>query len=133
MDAGLTEADVAGNLIILEDNRQYVVEAIDRALAEAMDDIGAAMQSHAQQLCPVDTGRLRNSITYRLGGGGYDFPGYGAEVSASEHSVSVGSDVEYAAYVELGTSRTRAQPFLRPAAEAFAGEYRSMVEDHLRG
>lgn len=131
MDAGLTAGDVSGMLIVREDNTEFILEAIDRALAEAMDEIGAAMQEHAQQLCPVDTGRLRNSITYRLGGGGYAFPGYGAEVSAHEHAVSVGSDVEYAAYVELGTSRTRAQPFLEPAAARFADEYRSMVESHL--
>lgn len=133
MDAGLTPGDVEGMLEVREDNTQFVLEAIDQALAGAMDDIGAAMQGHAQQLCPVDTGRLRNSITYRLGGGGYSFPGYGAEVSAHEYVVSVGSDVEYAAYVELGTSRTRAQPFLEPAASQYADEYRGIVEAHLRG
>lgn len=132
MDAGLTAGDVSGMLIVREDNTEFILKAIDQALANAMDEIGAAMQSHAQQLCPVDTGRLRNSITYRLGGGGYAFPGYGAEVSAHEHAVSVGSDVEYAAYVELGTSRTKAQPFLRPAAADYADEYRRMVEEHMR-
>lgn len=132
MDAGLTAGDVAGMLVIQEDNTEYILQAIDKALAESMDEIGQAMQLRAQELCPVDTGRLRNSITYRLGGGGYDFPGYGAEVSAREHAVSVGSNVEYAAYVELGTSRTKAQPFLRPAAEAYSSEYRRIVEEHLR-
>jgi phage gpG-like protein len=29
----------------------------------------------------------------------------------------VGTDVEYAVYVEFGTSRNRAQPYLRPAVE----------------
>lgn len=129
LDAGLTEADVAGNLVILEDNAEYIAQAIDRALAEALDEIGQAVQHRAQELCPVDTGRLRNSITYRLGGGSFDFPGHGASVG---REVTVGSEVEYAAYVELGTSRTRAQPFLRPAAEDYADEYRSTVEGHLR-
>lgn len=132
MIAGLTGSDWSSILEVEADNTEYVLKAIDSALAEAMDDIGAAMQGHAQQLCPVDTGRLRNSITYRLGGEGYDFPGYGAEVSAHEYAVSVGSDVEYAAYVELGTSRTKAQPFLGPAAETYADEYRRIVEEHLK-
>ena len=83
----------------------------------------------ARELCPVDTGRLRNSITHRMGGGGFSFPGMGAAVGKE---VTVGSNVEYAAYVELGTSRTDAQPFLRPAAEDYAGEYRRVVEEHMR-
>ena len=129
LDAGLTAGDVAGNLIILEDNRQYIAEAMDRALAEALDEIGEMVVQRARELCPVDTGRLRNSITHRLGGGGFDFPGMGASAGKE---VTVGSEVEYAAYVELGTSRTRAQPFLRPAAADYADEYRSVVEGHLR-
>lgn len=60
----------------------------------------------AQHLCPVDTGRLRASITWEMGA---DSLGLLA---------MVGSDVEYAPFVELGTSRMRAQPFLRPALTA---------------
>ena len=130
MDAGLTAGDISIMVQVQEDNTQYVLDALDRALAEALDEIGRKVQHRAQELCPVDTGRLRNSITYTLGGGGgYGFPGYGASVGKE---VSVGSEVEYAAYVELGTSRTRAQPFLRPAAADYADEYRKTVEDHLK-
>lgn len=129
MDAGLTAGDVAGNLIILQDNTEYVMQSMDRALAEALDEIGEMVVQRARELCPVDTGRLRNSITHRMGGGGFSFPGMGAAVGKE---VTVGSNVEYAAYVELGTSRTDAQPFLRPAAEDYAGEYRRVVEEHMR-
>lgn len=60
----------------------------------------------AKQLCPVDTGRLRSSITNQLGtdGGGL--------------LAVIGTNVEYAPYVELGTSKAPAQPFLLPALEA---------------
>ena len=53
----------------------------------------------------VRTGRLRDSIAWRPG---------------SDHTpyVDIGSAVEYAPYVELGTSRAHARPFLRPALEA---------------
>jgi HK97 gp10 family phage protein len=54
----------------------------------------------------VRTGRLRGSITWRLG---EDFLGLHADV---------GSAVEYAAYVELGTQNMEARPFLRPALDA---------------
>ena len=54
----------------------------------------------------VRTGRLRSSITWRLG---EDAKGVYADV---------GTNVHYAPYVELGTSRMRARPFLRPALAA---------------
>ena len=60
----------------------------------------------AKQLCPVDTGRLRSSITNELG---QDGDGLVA---------TIGTNVEYAPYVELGTSKMAAQPFLLPALEA---------------
>lgn len=54
----------------------------------------------------VRTGRLRASITWRLG---EDAIGLYADI---------GSAVLYAPYVELGTSRMEARPYLRPALEA---------------
>ena len=60
----------------------------------------------AKRLCPVDTGRLRSSITNELGADGQGL------------MASVGTNVEYAPYVELGTSNMAAQPFLLPALEA---------------
>lgn len=60
----------------------------------------------AKRLCPVDTGRLRSSITNEIGQDG-------------EGLVAVvGTNVEYAPYIELGTSKMAAQPFLLPALEA---------------
>lgn len=128
MDAGLTASDTSGMLIIKENNTEYILNAINRALAEALAELGERVVYRAQQLCPVDTGRLRNSITYKLGGGSYEFPGHGESVGKE---ITIGSDVEYAAYVELGTSRTRAQPFLKPAAVDHADEYRRIIEDYM--
>jgi len=54
----------------------------------------------------VRTGRLRSSITWNLG---RDEQGVYADV---------GSNVEYAAYVELGTDRAPPYPYLRPALSA---------------
>lgn len=70
---------------------------------------GIRVQRRAKQRCPVDTGRLRSSIVEALG-------------SDSKGLVErIGTDVAYGKHVELGTSRMRAQPFLRPALDAVKG------------
>lgn len=61
-----------------------------------------AIRSEAVQNCPVDTGRLRQSI--------------GVE-RRDEDTYRVGTNVEYAPFVEFGMRHNRAQPFMRPAFE----------------
>lgn len=46
-------------------------------------------------------------------------------------AVYVGTNVEYAAYVEMGTSKTKAQPFIQPAIEDHKDEYRKILEAEL--
>jgi len=68
---------------------------------------GAAKQNASGRPGPnVRTGRLRGSITWRLG---RDGTGLYADV---------GTAVHYAPYVEGGTSRMPAYPYLRPALDA---------------
>lgn len=68
---------------------------------------GAAKRNATSRPGPkVRTGRLRGSITWRLG------------EDAQGLYVDIGSAVVYAPYVELGTSRMPAYPFLRPALSA---------------
>jgi HK97 gp10 family phage protein len=66
----------------------------------------------------VRTGRLRNSISYG--------------VDTDEPAVYIGSNVEYAPYVELGTSKMRARPFLKPAVENYVGEYKDLLEQAMK-
>lgn len=75
--------------------------------------VGLRVQSVARSLCPVDTGRLRSSIVMRKGRDGLGF------------YVEVGTNVSYAAFVEFGTSRQAAQPFLTPAIAQASGFLRS--------
>lgn len=63
---------------------------------------GLRAQSNMKRLCPVDTGRLRSSIEMV---DGRDAHGY---------FVEIGTNVEYAPYVEFGTQHSPAQPFIRP-------------------
>lgn len=115
---GLLASDVSDLLEIREDNAQRIADAIDQALAKALEEVGLVAEGYAKKACPVDTGRLRNSITH--------------QVRPSEKSVYIGTNVEYAPYVELGTSRMKPQPFLRPAAADHEGTYKKIFESNLK-
>ena len=117
--AGLLASDVSDLLEIRADNTRQIEQAIDKALATALEEVGLVCEGYAKRLCPVDTGRLRNSITH--------------VVRPSEDSVYVGTNVEYGPYVELGTSQSKKQPFLVPAAANHEGTYRKIFEKHLKG
>ena len=98
------------------------LSAEQAARNKALEIIGGKAESYAKKLCPVDTGRLRNSITHQQ----YD-----------EHTEVIGTNVEYAPYVELGHHTTggtyvAGKPFLRPAAEGHASEYKAIVESVMK-
>lgn len=103
--------------IKLTDNSDLFKDASDDAIARALEKVGLTAEGYAKMKCPVDTGRLRNSITHEV----------------NNETVYIGTNVEYAAYVEMGTVNTRAQPFLRPAASNHSSVYRSLIEDELKG
>ena len=75
-------------------------------------ECGLAIEAQAKDLAPVDTGRLRDSINTAIG----------------SEEVIVGTNVEYAPYVEYGTYSTSARPFLRPAIDLVSGRAVRIVE-----
>lgn len=105
-------------VVIVKDNVDEVLDAIAKAKVRGLNAIGAAAEANAKEICPVDTGRLRNSITHTQDG----------------DNAYIGTNVEYAPYVEFGTSRTRMKerPYLRPAATEHTDEYKSLMEQSLR-
>lgn len=58
------------------------------------------IKREAKSLCPVDTGKLRRSITVQ---------------EIDKESYAIGSPLDYAIYVEMGTRYQTAQSFLRKA------------------
>lgn len=112
------EGEALDNLVIREDNAKLIESAINRAIAVALEEIGLAAERFAKRACPVDTGRLRNSITHII--------------RTDDDSAFIGTNVEYATYVENGTSRVKARPFLKPAAENHGSYYRKILEKHLK-
>ncbi len=84
-----------------ESNLPEAQRRLEMAKIEVLYAWGQFIQSEATMRAPVQTGALRSSIAYR--------------VLEKEGRVVVGSNMEYAPYVELGTSRNKSQPFLEPA------------------
>ncbi|HEY1119887.1 MAG TPA: HK97-gp10 family putative phage morphogenesis protein [Acidimicrobiales bacterium] len=87
-------------------NRQALADFLgtpDGPVAAELQRRANSVERRAKRLCPVDTGRLRASITNAL------------EKDPEGVSAVIGTNVEYAVYVEFGTGDTRPQPFLRPA------------------
>ena len=102
----------------IHDNSKEVSEDIKAALLRGLEKCGLTAERFAKKLAPYDTGNLRNSITHTVDDG--------------EPAAYIGTDVEYAPYVCLGTIHMKAQPFLKPAVAANANTYRKIIEDELK-
>ena len=57
-------------LVIETDNTDKILGELDEAIDRALEAVGMAASDYAAAKCPVDTGLLRNSITYALHGKG---------------------------------------------------------------
>lgn len=110
-------ADYAEVLEIRENNAAQVESALNSAIAKALTMIGQQAEGNAKLMCPTDTGRLKNSITN--------------QIDLQENAVYIGTNVEYAPYVELGTRRQDPHPYLKPAASEHGDEYRSILKSCL--
>lgn len=128
--------------IIFNDNSKEVLAALGGAIIRALERCGMQAEGYAKDLTPVDTGNLRNSITHKLEPDG--------------KAVQIGTNVEYAPYVELGTGKyaeggrkdpwvyqddegrwhhtngQRAQPYLKPAVADHKQTYRNIIEDEMK-
>ena len=108
-------------------HKEEAVKAVTEAMARALEICGGKAETYAKQLAPVGTpestgipgykgGTLRNSITHE---------------QEDEKTEIIASAVKYSPYVELGTYKMRARPFLRPALENHREEYRQVFEREL--
>ena len=102
--------------VSVNSNAELIKKASDEAIARALEAIGLQAEGYAKLLAPVDTGRLRNSISHEV----------------SDQTVYIGTNVEYAAYQEFGTRRMKAQPYLAPAVEDHLTEYQKLAEAMLK-
>jgi len=133
--------------------------AMDNAIEKALIQAGAILERQAALLAPVDTGRLRGSITWAtktkgseaMSAIGESMQGDEVRAPTKKWVLHVGTNVEYAPHIEYGTRnrlkvfgrrsifrgrRKGAQPFLRPALmaykEDFQRDFAKWVESFLQ-
>lgn len=99
------------------DARIRITRAVDPGelgdqIVPKMENLGQAIGARAQRLVPKRTWALHDTITAET-------ERHGAKVTTT---VGAGDeDVDYALFVERGTSKARAQPYLRPAFAQVTG------------
>lgn len=127
--------------VVFNDYSADVLNEFHDAVLRALERCGEQAEGYAKDLAPVDTGNLRNSISHKVDDG--------------KPAVYIGSNVEYAAYVELGTGKyteggrptpwayqdaqgnwhwtagNPAQPFLAPAVKDHQSTYRKIIKDEM--
>ena len=66
-----------------KDNSQQILSALEKGIKNGLEAIGLTAETYAKKITPVDTGRLRNSISHET----------------DKEAVYIGTNVEYAAFV----------------------------------
>ena len=103
----------------IESHIDEVNEELESKIHTWLESIGMDAASTAQDRAPVDTGRLKNSISYMP--------------DDEEQAVYIGTNVEYAPYQEYGTSRgVSGKHFIQFGATAHVSEYKNMLEQILK-
>lgn len=99
-------------------HKREVLTELERKVMLALKAIGLQAEGYAKKDCPVDTGRLQNSIANKVKG----------------DAVYIGTNVVYAKYVEYNdhvTHVTGKAHFLRDAATTHGEEYKNIAKDIL--
>lgn len=106
--------------IKIKSNVNEVIADLHNKTPQILEALGLEAEGNAvteiTELDAVDTGRLRGSISH----------------AHDDTSAYIGTNVEYAPYVELGTHKMAARPFLRNAITNYTDDYKKIIEDELK-
>lgn len=109
--------------------------AASRALENALIACGMEAETTAKTLCRVDTGRLRNSITFatkthqsQSGGSPAKPEDYAQNGSAKDGEMWIGTNVEYGGIIEDGSSMRKAYPYLKPSLTKNTSKFKELVK-----
>ena len=138
-----------------KDNTDEVLSALKKAKKNGLTAIGMTAEEHAKKVLteavytgdkdwPL-TGRLRNSITFAISGGPANISSYsgdhgepggsygGTAPQDDGDAVYIGTNVEYALGIELGTHRSGgAVHFLQKGATEPKDEFKKLMEDSMK-
>ena len=92
-------------------------QAFEEEIHNIVENAGDNMVSYAQGIVPVRTGNLMASIF--------------SEVDPDDLSITLGATADYASFIEYGTVKMRAQPFIQPAADIGEEEMNSQIEEAI--
>jgi hypothetical protein len=132
---------LTGNVSVsVENNKtEEVLEELKRKVSLALEGIGGEAEKYAKANCPVDTGRLRNSITFvtkekqgwsNMDSGAMAEPAdYKPHSSPEENAMYVGTNVEYAAEQEY---YGRKKHYLRNSVTMHSDEYKKIAENAFK-
>ena len=116
-------------------NGNDVKKRAERLAGKSSFEIGLIVQAQAKLLVPRLTGRLGASITTASGFGQKTNPSGNGAVGTDTITpptdpleTFVGTPVDYGPYMEYGTVKTSAQPFLRPALDIARGRALTVVQ-----
>jgi len=136
--------------IEIKDNTAAVIANMQAGVERALEIIGGNAETYAKALCPTKTGLLKNSITHVAGGGTVDksfadkdggqrshISGQAPKDEEDQYTVYVGTNVEYAPYVELGHrtksgGMSKVKAFIRPAMENHTEEYNRIFRNEVK-
>lgn len=102
--------------MIFQSNHPEVLAKVEAACVKSLTEAGKLIETRAKLLCPVDTGNLRKSITSEV----------------KDLTAEIGTNVDYAPYVEFGTRRSKAQPYLRPSGDNSRRDVENIFRKNLK-
>lgn len=129
--------------IEIKDNSKAVLDELQRKTPELLNAIGNELYKNIYNFMTedkvVDTGRLRGSISYSTKYNDYNNPMSANQPNdfikgvTEDNTVVYGSNVEYASFVNSGTSRQRARKFMENGTSRAVPQIKEVVENILKG
>lgn len=96
--------------------------------------VGGTLRNSIASALDGQIPKAEGSRTYKVEGKGRKAKGKYSEQTPKEesgHAVYIGTNVEYAPYVEFGTSKMKARKFIQPALVDHKDEHKKTLEKHL--
>ena len=130
--------------IYMRDHTPEFLRAMKEQVELGLEGIGAEAEGYAKDDCPVNSGRLRNSITFatkEFKSNGNDREGEKAssaemkKLATPEYgTVYIGTNVKYAPYVEYGdyAHKIGKNHFLRDAVADHGDHFKEIMEAALK-